>query len=126
MLKIFILVIGGLLMKVEMWGICFLIIISSFILLFAVRLEEVVKIDGHLFFIDTLSFSLIYLSVWLVVFILLARGQINRINIMKILYKQLIVVLLLTLLVRFCINNFLLFYFFFEFSLIPTLLIIMG
>lgn len=77
-------------------------------------------------YLDTLSFSLIFLSIWLFYIMVLASFFSIIEKIKRRVYLFLINFLLFSLIISFCTNNLFIFYFFFECSLIPTLLIIMG
>lgn len=71
---------------------------------------------------DILSFSLIILSIWLVVLILKTQNNTILINLLFIN----IIFLLTTLILTFTTTNILFFYFYFEWSLIPIFMIIIG
>nr|YP_010139272.1 NADH dehydrogenase subunit 4 [Tullbergia mixta]QQK54726.1 NADH dehydrogenase subunit 4 [Tullbergia mixta] len=75
---------------------------------------------------DTLGFSLVVLSVWLVLLMLLASFTIVKNKAYEGYFVLAVNSLLFFLLMSFSSLNFLGFYFFFESSLIPTLLIIVG
>jgi NADH-ubiquinone oxidoreductase chain 4 len=82
---------------------------------------------GYELGIDRLSYGLVILRVWLGVLIGIARYKIIRDSRVTESYFNLILVLIMLFLVgRFIRINLLGFYFFFEASLIPTLLIIVG
>jgi len=75
---------------------------------------------------DTLSYSLILLTLWICVLIISSRYSIYKRN-YKITYFMLVIIILIILLVlTFRSLNIFLFYLFFESSLIPTLLLILG
>src|SRR3982750_1224699 len=104
----------------------YLINILIIYLLVLTPLDEEIKILWGSFYIDILSLSLVILSLYLIFLIIISRhGVKKRINFFT-LYSCIIVILLLTLLLSFFRINLLSFYFFFEFSLIPTIIIIMG
>lgn len=91
-----------------------------------IPLAEARRIIGFNLYIDSLSFSLCYLTLWLRVLMLVASSFILKEKNFSEIFITLVVILSLILLVRFLTSNFLIFYFFFEISLIPTLLIIVG
>lgn len=91
-----------------------------------VPLYEGFKLLNENIYLDGLSFSLCFLSIWLSIFILVSSSIIIRVKNLFKLFSLFIVILLFILLVRFITRNYLIFYFFFEASLIPTLLIITG
>ena len=71
---------------------------------------------------DLLSKSLVLLSIWLIMLMIIAQKRVN--------YKKLLLVNMIVLLVRlvftFNTTNIIIFYFFFEWSLIPIFFIIIG
>lgn len=75
---------------------------------------------------DLLSFIIILLSLWICSLILLASESIYRKNYFYNLFLLVIIILLLSLVITFSSLNLFIFYLFFEFSLIPTLLLIIG
>nr|QIT06551.1 NADH dehydrogenase subunit 4 [Ptenothrix huangshanensis] len=77
-------------------------------------------------YFDILSFSLIFLSIWLFYLMVMASFFSLIEKIKGSVYFFLMNFLLFSLVVSFSTNNLFMFYFFFECSLIPTLLMIMG
>lgn len=79
---------------------------------------------GGLF--DKLSFLLVFLSLWLfsVVYFLRRKYEISKRRV--VLYTGMLTILLGCLVIRFLAKNFLMFYIFFELSLIPLLGLIVG
>jgi len=75
---------------------------------------------------DLISYGLIFLSLWICALIILSRELVNKRNIFKNYFLGLILFLLTTLYLTFSSVNLFLFYVFFERSLIPTLLLILG
>jgi len=76
--------------------------------------------------LDTLSLSLIILSFWIRMMIIIRRGLVFKIYFSENKFLLIILLLLFRLLGSFISINILIFYFFFEFSLFPTLLLIIG
>nr|YP_011010688.1 NADH dehydrogenase subunit 4 [Halobates matsumurai]WPW47368.1 NADH dehydrogenase subunit 4 [Halobates matsumurai] len=77
------------------------------------------------FMMDVLSSSLIYLTIWIILLMILSSYKINFTNSSN--YFVLVIVFLsLFLILSFSTQNIFLFYIFFESSLIPTLLLIFG
>nr|YP_008757642.1 NADH dehydrogenase subunit 4 [Nesidiocoris tenuis]AFI54857.1 NADH dehydrogenase subunit 4 [Nesidiocoris tenuis] len=75
---------------------------------------------------DLLSFSLILLSLWLMIFMLLSSNNFLKKNFY---FNELMVtqyILLLFLILSFSVSNLFMYYFFFESSLVPTLFLIFG
>nr|YP_009442028.1 NADH dehydrogenase subunit 4 [Cyclorhipidion bodoanus]AOY40249.1 NADH dehydrogenase subunit 4 [Cyclorhipidion bodoanus] len=75
---------------------------------------------------DILSFTLIALSFWVCWLMLLASGEINKFSVYKNGFVFTVLVLLLSLIITFMSMNMFIFYLFFEMSLIPTLILIIG
>nr|YP_011004271.1 NADH dehydrogenase subunit 4 [Frontopsylla diqingensis]WPS93646.1 NADH dehydrogenase subunit 4 [Frontopsylla diqingensis] len=75
---------------------------------------------------DLLSYGMLILSMWICWLMLMASEKIYKMNNFSNLFVFLIVVLLLLLLLTFSSLNLFMFYLFFEGSLIPTLLLILG
>nr|QRV62658.1 NADH dehydrogenase subunit 4 [Stictonectes samai] len=75
---------------------------------------------------DLLSFGLILLSFWICSLMILASNMIYMKNIFYSLFLFLLLILMIFLYCTFSSMNFFLFYIFFESSLIPTLILIMG
>lgn len=104
------------------WGdLLFFMILLIRIILFT-GVEGVALIVSFIFEVDLLSFSLILLSVWLVILCYIARLSVGE----KFNFSFLFIILLFFLLLRFSVNSFLLFYLSFECCLIPVLLLILG
>jgi len=76
--------------------------------------------------IDSVSFSIILLSALIVLLMLWSRYRVVLFRDYRWLFNFLLVTLFVVLLVTFRVNRILCFYFFFEISIIPTLLIIVG
>ena len=74
------------------------------------------------YFNDLLSVRLVILSLWLIVLIIIAQNSVFQFNIIQTLFCILILRLILT----FFTKNILILYFFFEWSLIPIFIIIIG
>nr|YP_009500787.1 NADH dehydrogenase subunit 4 [Popillia japonica]AXA13799.1 NADH dehydrogenase subunit 4 [Popillia japonica] len=75
---------------------------------------------------DLLSFMMILLSLWICSLMLLASESIYSKNYFYNLFLLVMIILLLSLVMTFSSLNLFIFYLFFEFSLIPTLLLIIG
>nr|QGT34619.1 NADH dehydrogenase subunit 4 [Metisotoma macnamarai] len=81
---------------------------------------------GYSLGMDSLSFSLVVLSFWVSLLMIVSSYKIILFDDSSKNFCMLIMFLFLVLLVTFTGTNYLMFYFMFEISLIPTLLIIMG
>nr|AUJ22875.1 NADH dehydrogenase subunit 4 [Apocephalus antennatus] len=75
---------------------------------------------------DLFSYGMLLLSMWICCLMIMASGKINFMNNFKNLFMLNIMFLLMFLYLSFSSVNLFLFYLFFESSLIPTLLLIMG
>nr|YP_001798475.1 NADH dehydrogenase subunit 4 [Cryptopygus antarcticus]ABS57573.1 NADH dehydrogenase subunit 4 [Cryptopygus antarcticus] len=75
---------------------------------------------------DSMSSSLVFLSIWISLLMISSSYKIAKNSESVGLFLFLVVGLMTVLLITFYVGDYLLFYFFFEVSLIPTLLIIMG
>nr|ALO70538.1 NADH deshydrogenase subunit 4 [Euaesthetus ruficapillus] len=76
--------------------------------------------------IDLMSFSLILLTIWICALMILASSKIlkNK-NFIKF-YLLVVIILMISLIMTFSSLNLMVFYLFFEISLIPTLILIIG
>nr|APX40624.1 NADH dehydrogenase subunit 4 [Psylliodes chrysocephala] len=75
---------------------------------------------------DLLSFTLILLSFWICSLMILASGKLNKNNDFKNFFLLVMVFLMISLFLTFSSMNLFIFYLFFEISLIPTLILIIG
>nr|YP_010596325.1 NADH dehydrogenase subunit 4 [Sthenias yunnanus]WAJ61227.1 NADH dehydrogenase subunit 4 [Sthenias yunnanus] len=75
---------------------------------------------------DLLSFSLVFLSFWICSLMILSSEKIYKLKNYHNLFLLVILILLLSLVLAFFSMNLFLFYLFFEVSLIPTLILIVG
>nr|YP_009271741.1 NADH dehydrogenase subunit 4 [Osmoderma opicum]ANY27999.1 NADH dehydrogenase subunit 4 [Osmoderma caeleste] len=76
--------------------------------------------------VDLLSYIMILLSFWICSLMLLASEKVYSTNYYYNLFTLMLLILLIFLYVTFSSMNLLVFYLFFEFSLIPTLVLIIG
>ena len=105
---------------------CFLALLFFFFFFFMYRCMTSINYIRLMFCLDNLSCLLVILSIWVVFIIYLCSYKIFMLD-LKSLYFSLVVYLLLTILVvSFSVFNFIIFYLIFEFSLIPTLFLILG
>jgi len=103
-----------------------LIFFSLFLLILLLNnLTEEYFLDRY-FYYDGVGVILVGLSVWVRILILYSRYKISRFKEFNVVFSFLVVSLMMVLCVSFFCGRFLIFYFFFEISLVPTLLIIMG
>uniref|UniRef100_A0AAU7VBD5 NADH-ubiquinone oxidoreductase chain 4 n=1 Tax=Malostenopsocus sp. HN TaxID=3074936 RepID=A0AAU7VBD5_9NEOP len=78
------------------------------------------------FGLDLMSYMLVLLSIWICSLMLLSSEPIMSSSFYKINYMNILIMLLLFLILSFYTMNLFMFYLFFESSLIPTFMIIMG
>nr|YP_010694722.1 NADH dehydrogenase subunit 4 [Evergestis extimalis]WCF59600.1 NADH dehydrogenase subunit 4 [Evergestis extimalis] len=81
---------------------------------------------SYMFSCDMLSFGLILLSIWICILMIMASENLFKINYYLSFFLLNLIFLLIMLFMTFCVMNLFLFYLFFEGSLIPTLLLIIG
>nr|AWV83765.1 NADH dehydrogenase subunit 4 [Okanagana noveboracensis] len=106
----------------NMWLMC-----NSIIMLFMIFIlffSKDLMMSSYLLCIDNLSYSLIILSIWLS-FLMIISSPSYKNNYLKY-FLLMIVFLMILLIISFSSMNLMMFYIFFESSLIPTLIIITG
>nr|YP_009441638.1 NADH dehydrogenase subunit 4 [Incoltorrida madagassica]AOY39144.1 NADH dehydrogenase subunit 4 [Incoltorrida madagassica] len=81
---------------------------------------------SYMFGCDLLSYSLILLSFWVIMLMVMASEVINKKKYYLNLFMFMLLMLMLILFLTFSVMNLFLFYLFFESSLIPTLFLILG
>nr|BAJ24512.1 NADH dehydrogenase subunit 4 [Phraortes sp. Miyako Island] len=81
---------------------------------------------SYFMYIDYISYSLILLSLWICCLMYLASGSLYNMGYYYNMFNFFVLLLLIFLFLSFSVNNFIMFYIFFESSLIPTLFLIMG
>nr|YP_001798462.1 NADH dehydrogenase subunit 4 [Trigoniophthalmus alternatus]ABS57560.1 NADH dehydrogenase subunit 4 [Trigoniophthalmus alternatus] len=98
----------------------------TFLFLFNLQVTEGWGVQGYFLGVDSLSNALILLSFWLCSLMILASFNVLKVNFNTSIFVGLIVSLLMFLYLTFSSMSMLLFYIFFEASLIPTLFLIVG
>nr|YP_010354161.1 NADH dehydrogenase subunit 4 [Penicillifera lactea]UOG84821.1 NADH dehydrogenase subunit 4 [Penicillifera lactea] len=81
---------------------------------------------SYMFSCDLISFGLILLSIWICSLMIMASENLLKMNFFMNFFMFNVIFLLIMLYLTFSVMNLLLFYLFFEGSLIPTLLLIIG
>nr|VFU78692.1 NADH dehydrogenase subunit 4 [Proasellus aragonensis] len=76
--------------------------------------------------LDSMSLVLVLLSIWVVTLMILSSHKINLYNKYSSTFNMMMSLLLLTLILAFSCSSLLMFYIFFEASLVPTFILIMG
>nr|YP_008758089.1 NADH dehydrogenase subunit 4 [Jellisonia amadoi]AGW80403.1 NADH dehydrogenase subunit 4 [Jellisonia amadoi] len=125
-----------LLFNLFMIPLCFLkknywmVMMNMFLLMFLFMIKNVSSMNYlslyYNLFYDMISYSMILLSMWIVCMMLLASKMIYKYSNYSNLFLLVVLLLLLLLMLTFSVSNLFLFYLFFEGSLIPTLLLILG
>nr|YP_009349982.1 NADH dehydrogenase subunit 4 [Homogryllacris anelytra]AQM40156.1 NADH dehydrogenase subunit 4 [Homogryllacris anelytra] len=107
------------------WLIQNLLYLMSILFIFMCVLGDISHLS-YLFGCDVLSYGLILLSFWICALMITASESINRYGVNSQLFLLMVLVLLLMLYCTFSSLSLFSFYVFFEGSLIPTLLLILG
>nr|YP_010461142.1 NADH dehydrogenase subunit 4 [Agnidra scabiosa]UUF68413.1 NADH dehydrogenase subunit 4 [Agnidra scabiosa] len=81
---------------------------------------------SYMFGCDIMSFGLILLSIWICILMIMASESLYKLNFYVNFFLFNVIFLLIMLYMTFSVMNMFLFYLFFEASLIPTLLLIIG
>nr|YP_009971846.1 NADH dehydrogenase subunit 4 [Olenecamptus bilobus]QNH68733.1 NADH dehydrogenase subunit 4 [Olenecamptus bilobus] len=110
----------------EFWLVQFSFFMLSFLFLFEVSMSSLWIKISYVFGWDLLSFSLIMLSFWICSLMILASEKLLKLNNFSNLFLMVMIVLMIALYLAFSAMNLFLFYLFFEISLIPTLILIIG
>nr|ATN23499.1 NADH dehydrogenase subunit 4 [Lema sp. EMHAU-15071010] len=108
------------------WLMCWLFFIISFIFMLTYLNMYMMFNISYMFGFDLWSFMLVLLSFWICSLMFLASGKIYKEKNYFNGFMFLILMLMLSLYVTFVSMNLLIFYIFFELSLIPTLMLIIG
>nr|YP_009485903.1 NADH dehydrogenase subunit 4 [Paroster microsturtensis]AVZ66467.1 NADH dehydrogenase subunit 4 [Paroster microsturtensis] len=108
------------------WLMQFFFLLMSFIFMFMGSFNSIWMNISYFLGSDLLSFGLILLSLWICSLMVMASGGIYMKNNYYGLFLFLLLILLMLLFLTFSSMNLFLFYLFFESSLIPTLMLILG
>nr|YP_009185861.1 NADH dehydrogenase subunit 4 [Liogluta microptera]ALO70655.1 NADH deshydrogenase subunit 4 [Liogluta microptera] len=98
----------------------------SFIFLVNIKFNFQVESISYFLMCDLLSYTMILLSFWICSLMILASSKIYNLKNYDSLFLFLILMLMFSLLMTFSSMNLFIFYLFFEMSLIPTLILIIG
>nr|YP_009441807.1 NADH dehydrogenase subunit 4 [Eucinetus haemorrhoidalis]AOY39391.1 NADH dehydrogenase subunit 4 [Eucinetus haemorrhoidalis] len=110
----------------EIWSIMLLFMFMSILFLINLSFNYEVLSISNFFGVDLLSFMMILLSFWICMLMLMASEQVYKKNNYYNLFIYMNILLMIFLFCTFGVMNFFLFYLFFEMSLIPTLILILG
>nr|ALO70414.1 NADH deshydrogenase subunit 4 [Brundinia marina] len=112
--------------KKQYWLSQYLYFCMTFIFMINMKFNFQVESISYFFMNDLLSYCLILLSFWICSLMLLASAKVYNKQNYEQLFLFLILMLMLSLLMTFSSMNLFIFYLFFEMSLIPTLVLIIG
>nr|AFI54755.1 NADH dehydrogenase subunit 4 [Sastragala edessoides] len=108
------------------WLFMYMIMFMSFYIMFMVGSYNFLSVISSFFGFDILSYSLINLTFWLIFLMILSSFMIYHMNSLIKEFLFVLLLLLLMLIFTFSVDNLLMFYLFFESSIIPTLFLIFG
>nr|QXJ42345.1 NADH dehydrogenase subunit 4 [Sepiadarium kochi] len=109
--------------EMRMW----FLMIMSFVCLNMLNLENWGLTYNYYLYCDNLSGILIILTLWISGLMMLASNySVNTMNNKKFFFSMVVMILCLTVILFFLSSNIMYFYIFFEISLIPTLMLIIG
>nr|QIV24557.1 NADH dehydrogenase subunit 4 [Utra nitida] len=108
------------------WLVQYLFFILSFLFMINFSFNHVSMYISYLLGCDFLSYSLILLSFWICSLMVLASEKIYMVDNYSSLFMLMLIAMMMSLYLTFSSLNFFLFYLFFEISLIPTLIFIVG
>nr|AVJ52474.1 NADH dehydrogenase subunit 4 [Acanthosoma nigrodorsum] len=108
------------------WLFMYMIMFMSFYIMHMLSSHNFLSLISSFFGLDILSYSLINLTYWLIFLMILSSFMIYHMNSLTKEFMFIILFLLLMLLFTFSVDNLLMFYLFFESSIIPTLFLIFG
>nr|APX40585.1 NADH dehydrogenase subunit 4 [Cryptocephalus rufipes] len=111
---------------VNYWLICFFLFNLFFMFFMLAGSSWVYSGISYALGCDLLTFSMVILSFWICVLMILASAKLLKFNLYPGVFNLTILILLLSLMITFFSMNMFMFYLFFEISLIPTLLLIIG
>lgn len=127
MLKIIIFSASLLLLPKNKWSLINLCIIFLTCLSTPILIDKILILTPYdLILIDPISFTLIVLSIWLTSLMLIARSSVSRAGFKPSWFITVVLALITLLILTFSTSNLFLFYLFFEATLIPTLILIVG
>nr|QEM01936.1 NADH dehydrogenase subunit 4 [Abscondita chinensis] len=108
------------------WMIQFLFFILFISFFYSYSYNFYFSLLSYFFGCDYMTFYMIMLSIWICVLMLMASEKIYFYKNFTLFFNFVVLLLLLFLVLTFCSMNMFVFYLFFEMSLIPTLLLILG
>nr|ALO70394.1 NADH deshydrogenase subunit 4 [Bolitobius castaneus] len=112
--------------KKSFWLNQYLYFMMFFMFMLSYSFNYLTNYISYVFGCDLLSYSLILLSFWICSLMILASAKVLNSNNFYNLFLMMILILLISLFLTFSSLNLFVFYLFFEMSLIPTLILIVG
>nr|AXZ71076.1 NADH dehydrogenase subunit 4 [Pipunculus sp. XL-2018] len=113
-------------LKKNFWMVQNLLFLFAFIMILNPKFYSIFVSISYFFGFDLLTYGLVLLSVWICSLMYLASESVFKFNNYSNLFSLNIMFLLFMLFLSFCSMDVFMFYLFFEGSLIPTLLLILG
>nr|AML26420.1 NADH dehydrogenase subunit 4 [Staphylinidae sp. BMNH 1274641] len=110
----------------KFWLNQFIYFIMSFIFMINMKFNGLFLSISYIFMSDLLSYTMILLSFWICSLMILASVKVHIQSNYSSLFLLMILLLMMSLFITFSSSNLFLFYLFFEMSLIPTLVLIIG
>nr|AML26082.1 NADH dehydrogenase subunit 4 [Staphylinidae sp. BMNH 1274255] len=110
----------------KFWLNQYMYMMMTFIFLVNLKFNFMVECLGYNMMCDLLSYTMILLSFWICSLMILASGKIYFLKNFENLFLINMLILMLSLFLAFSSSNLFMFYLFFEMSLIPTLILIVG
>nr|QWM97254.1 NADH dehydrogenase subunit 4 [Aulaconotus atronotatus] len=108
------------------WFMQVMFFMLSFVFFFKISFTFLWIHVSYFFGCDLMSFMLILLSFWICSLMILASEKLLKVNYYPGMFMFVMVILLISLFLAFSSMNLFMFYLFFEISLIPTLVLILG
>nr|YP_009058599.1 NADH dehydrogenase subunit 4 [Euploea midamus]AIM46767.1 NADH dehydrogenase subunit 4 [Euploea midamus] len=108
------------------WMVCLLFMLITFMFMnITVNIENFCNLS-YMLGCDMISFGLILLSIWISALMIMASESLFKFNFFYMFFLMNVIMLMMMLFLTFSMMNLFLFYLFFEGSLIPTLILIIG
>nr|AML25592.1 NADH dehydrogenase subunit 4 [Staphylinidae sp. BMNH 1274640] len=114
------------LLKNLFWMNQFIYFMMFFLFLLSIKFNFMVDMISYFMMCDLLSYVMILLSFWICSLMLIASSKIFNYKNYIELFLTMMLMLMISLYLTFSVSNLFLFYLFFEMSLIPTLILIIG
>nr|AML26646.1 NADH dehydrogenase subunit 4 [Ptiliidae sp. BMNH 1274723] len=108
------------------WLVQIYLFFYSFI--FLINLKNLIFMNSisYYFGVDLISFILIWLSFWIISLMFMSSEKLFKLNYYYNLFSFLLLLLMIMLLLLFCSMNLIMFYIYFEISMVPMLILILG